>query len=177
MGETTLWAHAAADDSPPVHTIHRQRTKLSACDRPGCMGFPAGEAWQERKAVCSHTGRLRENEKGPPGHRKVRGRPPCSLTWAVRWMGVCSLEAKTILSLFKTAATEKPNALALRVESSGNSWSCWTYKQSEHSPSSVPQCRYVNAPSASCRKSLGECFGVDRPGPSAHPYSESTSTT
>ena len=37
------------------------------------MGFPAGEAWQERKAVCSHTGRLRENEKGPPGHRKVRG--------------------------------------------------------------------------------------------------------
>ena len=97
--------------------------------------------------------------------------------WAVRWMGVCSLEAKTILSLFKTAATEKPNALALRVESSGNSWSCWTYKQSEHSPSSVPPCRYVTAPSASCCKSLGECFGVDRPGPSAHPYSESTSTT
>jgi long-chain-fatty-acid--CoA ligase ACSBG len=42
--------------------------------------------------------------------------------------GIASLEAITMINIFKKAAAEKPEAVALRVED-GNSWKQWTYKQ------------------------------------------------
>ena len=39
-----------------------------------------------------------------------------------------SLEAITLVNIFKKAAAEKPEAIALRCED-GNGWKQWTYKQ------------------------------------------------
>jgi len=42
--------------------------------------------------------------------------------------GIASLEAITLVNIFKKAAAEKPEAIALRCED-GNGWKQWTYKQ------------------------------------------------